>query len=76
MRSLFLSFLVACTLAAPFTAPGQSGEVPTPPAPAKAKKAANASQSMPGESKPADSGPSKPEEPKRDYSQEAFVVEQ
>ena len=77
MRSLFFSFLVACTLAAPFTAPAQSGEAPTPSAaPAKANKGTNASQSTPGESKPADTGSSKLQEPKRDYSQEAFVVEQ
>jgi tetratricopeptide (TPR) repeat protein len=76
MRSLFFSFLVACTLAAPLTAPAQSGEATPPASPAKAKKGANASQSTPGESKPADPGSSKLQEPKRDYSQEAFVVEQ
>src|SRR5271155_5783156 len=61
MRSLLLQFLMACTLAAPFTASAQSGEKPTP-------------QSSPA--KPADAASSKPEEPKHDYSQEAFVVEQ
>jgi tetratricopeptide (TPR) repeat protein/transglutaminase-like putative cysteine protease len=71
MRSLLLSILAACTLAAPFTAPAQSGQTPTAPAaPAKAKEGANA-----GEAKPAETADSKPEEPKHDYSQEAFVVE-
>ncbi len=60
MRSLLLSFLLACTLAAPFTAPAQSGEKTTPP---------------PAPAKPAGTAASKPEEPKHDYSQEAFVVE-
>jgi tetratricopeptide (TPR) repeat protein/transglutaminase-like putative cysteine protease len=60
MRSLFLSLLVACTLAVPFTASAQSGQVPLPAAePAKSK--ANSSN---------------PDQPKHDYSQEAFVVEQ
>jgi tetratricopeptide (TPR) repeat protein/transglutaminase-like putative cysteine protease len=71
MRSLFLSVLVACTLAAPFTAPAQSGETPTPPAgPAQTKQGAT-----PSGAKPADTL-SKPAESKHDYSQEAFVVEQ
>src|SRR5580698_5305697 len=71
MRSLLLSILAACTLAAPFTAPAQSGQTPAAPAaPAKAKEGANA-----GEAKPAETADSKPEEPKHDYSQEAFVVE-
>jgi tetratricopeptide (TPR) repeat protein len=70
MRRLVLSFLLACTLAAPFTALAQSGATPTPPAaPAKAKKGSKTPAP-----KPADT-PSKPEEPKHDYSQEAFVVE-
>ena len=60
MRSLLLSLLVCCTLAAPFTAPAQSSQKATlPAAPAKPGNAAF-----------------KPEEPKHDYSQEAFVVEQ
>src|ERR1700730_15578966 len=60
MRSLLLSFLVACTLAAPFTVPAQSGKKQNPPAsPAKSPDLA-----------------SKALEPKHDYSQEAFVVEQ
>ena len=58
MRSFLLSLLVACTLAAPFTALAQAGGNSSSPAiPAK----------------PADA---KPEGPKHDYSQEAFVVEQ
>jgi tetratricopeptide (TPR) repeat protein/transglutaminase-like putative cysteine protease len=71
MRSLFLSLLLACTLAAPLTAPAQSGQTPTSPsAPAKAKKGAKISEiTVPD---PA----AKPDEPKHDYSQEAFVVEQ
>src|ERR1700732_4745624 len=59
MRSFLLWLLAACTLAAPFTAPAQSGAKPT---------------SSAASTKPADATP-KPEEPKRDYSQEAFVVE-
>jgi tetratricopeptide (TPR) repeat protein/transglutaminase-like putative cysteine protease len=71
MRSLFLSLLVACTLAAPLTASAQSGQTPTTPsAPAKAKK-----ESPAGQAKPADPA-AKPDDPKHDYSQEAFVVEQ
>jgi hypothetical protein len=71
MRSLFLSLLVACTLAAPLTASAQSGQTPTTPsAPAKAKK-----ESPAGQAKAADPA-TKPEDPKHDYSQEAFVVEQ
>ena len=67
MRSFFLPVLVVCALAAPFTASAQSGQAPTnSTVPAKAKKGAKA----------AETAPSKPEEPKRDYSQEAFVVEQ
>src|SRR5271155_2727843 len=69
MRSLLLSLLVAGTLALPFTAPAQSGETSKPSATsAQAKKGAQVSA--------ADAAASKPEEPKRDYSQEAFVVEQ
>jgi tetratricopeptide (TPR) repeat protein/transglutaminase-like putative cysteine protease len=72
MRNSFLSLLVACTLAAPFTAPAQSGVAPTPPvAPAKARKGAQAS-----EAKPAEAAVSKPDQPSHDYSQEAFVIEQ
>jgi tetratricopeptide (TPR) repeat protein/transglutaminase-like putative cysteine protease len=71
MRRLVLSLLVACTLAVPYTALAQSGATPTPPAaPAKAKKGSKTT-----ESKPAEPAVSKPEEPKHDYSQEAFVVE-
>jgi len=67
MRSLLLSLLLACSLAAPFTATAQSGETPAPPAaPAKAKETAQTA-----EGKPADTAASK-----HDYSQEAFVVEQ
>ena len=67
MRSLLLSLLVACSLAAPFTATAQSSVTPAPPAaPAKAKETAQTA-----ERKPAD-----PAASKHDYSQEAFVVEQ
>ena len=78
MRRSFLSFLVACALAAPFTAPAQSGQsaaTPAAPAPAKARKGAKVSEPKPNESKPADTAVSKSDEPKHDYSQEAFVIE-
>jgi tetratricopeptide (TPR) repeat protein len=72
MRSLILLILVIFAFAAPFDAVAQSGQAPAnSPVPTKAKKGAKAAQS-----KPADAAPSKPEEPKHDYSQEAFVVEQ
>jgi tetratricopeptide (TPR) repeat protein len=73
MRSFYLPLLVACALAAPFTAPAQSGQAPSSSSavPAEADKGAKAS-----DSKPADATISQPEEPKHDYSQEAFVVEQ
>src|SRR5580698_7173001 len=72
MRSLWPSILLACTLAAPYTAPAQSGDTSSiPAAPAKAKKGATAA-----ESKPPDAAASKPDQPKHDYSQEAFVIEQ
>jgi tetratricopeptide (TPR) repeat protein/transglutaminase-like putative cysteine protease len=71
MRSILLSLLVGCALAAPFTAPAQSGGTPTPPpVPAKAKEGVK-----PAQSEPTDAA-SKPEESKHDYSQEAFVIEQ
>jgi tetratricopeptide (TPR) repeat protein len=69
MRSLFLSILVACTLAAPFTAPAQSGETSTAQStPAKTEKGADV-----GEAKTADTAA---DAAKHDYAQEAFVVEQ
>jgi len=73
MRSFrFLPLLVLSVLVASLTAPGQSDQTPTNSTlPAKAKKGAKAA-----ESKPADATASKPQETKRDYSQEAFVVEQ
>jgi tetratricopeptide (TPR) repeat protein/transglutaminase-like putative cysteine protease len=72
MRSLWPSILLACTLAALYTAPAQSGDTSSiPAAPAKAKKGATAA-----ESKPPDAAASKPDQPKHDYSQEAFVIEQ
>jgi tetratricopeptide (TPR) repeat protein/transglutaminase-like putative cysteine protease len=64
MRSPFLSLLVACALAAPVAAPAQSGQSTTPATPAKTKKGAKSADST-----------AKPDEPKHDYSQEAFVVE-
>jgi tetratricopeptide (TPR) repeat protein/transglutaminase-like putative cysteine protease len=70
MRRLVLSLLIACILAAPFTALAQSGEAPTNSAlPAKAENAAQTN-----DAKPADTA-AKPEMPKHDYSPEAFVVE-
>src|ERR1022692_3814260 len=60
MRSLLLSFLVACMLAAPFAVPAQSGKKPNSPA-TPAKSPDPASKSL---------------ETKHDYSQEAFVAEQ
>ena len=60
MRSFLFSLLLACTLAVPFTAAAQSGEKSTSPA---------------APAKPADPA-AKPEAPKHDYAQEAFVVEQ
>src|ERR1700733_4374311 len=76
MRSFCLSLLMACTLAAPLNAPAQSNETPTPPAaPSKTKKGSPTGQATPSQAKP--SNPTaKPEEPRHDYSQEAFVVEQ
>ena len=73
MRSFFLPVLVVCALAAaPFHTLAQSGQAPSNSSvPAKAKKGAKAA-----EAKAADAAPSNPDEPKRDYSQEAFVVEQ
>ncbi|MGA7219001.1 MAG: DUF3857 domain-containing protein [Candidatus Sulfotelmatobacter sp.] len=72
MRSLYLPVFVACALVIPRTAPAQSGQAPSSSAvPANAKKGAKTS-----EAKPADTAEtSKPEMPKHDYSQEAFVVE-
>lgn len=70
MRSFLLPVLVVCALAAPFTVSAQSEQAPTDSTvPAKAKNGAKAA-----ETKPTDTA--KPEEPKHDYSQEAFVVEQ
>ena len=60
MRSFLFSLLLACTLAVPFTAAAQSGEKSASPA---------------APAKPADPA-AKPEAPKHDYAQEAFVVEQ
>ncbi|MGA8620674.1 MAG: DUF3857 domain-containing protein [Candidatus Sulfotelmatobacter sp.] len=73
MRSLFLPLLIACTLAAPRSTPAQTNQAPSDSAvPAKAKNAAKAAQSK----SPDIAVIPKPEEPKHDYSQEAFVVEQ
>ena len=74
MRSLLISLLFAFTLAAPVTAPAQSGQSATPAAsavPAKADSGAKSSAE-----KLADAAASKPENPAHDYSQEAFVIEQ
>ncbi|MGC2058851.1 MAG: DUF3857 and transglutaminase domain-containing protein, partial [Candidatus Sulfotelmatobacter sp.] len=59
-------------MVASLTAPAQSDQAPTNSTlPAKAKKGAKAA-----ESKSVGTTPSKPEETRHDYSQEAFVVEQ
>src|SRR6202021_848561 len=64
--------LLICTLTATFSATAQSGQAPSnSTVPAKAKKGAKAA-----EAKPQETPPPKPEEPKHDYSQEAFVIEQ
>ncbi len=69
MRSLFLPLLLASALGAPFCASAQSDQAPSSSAvPEKIKKATEANSS--------ETPPSKPEEPKHDYSQEAFVIEQ
>ncbi|MCU1302877.1 MAG: Tetratricopeptide repeat protein [Candidatus Sulfotelmatobacter sp.] len=72
MRSLLLPLLVASALTVPFTAAAQTGQTPSSSSlPAKAKKGAKVS-----DQKSPDPADSKPEVPKRDYSQEGFVVEQ
>src|SRR5258707_6549713 len=72
MRSLLLPLLAASALTVPFTAPAQTGQTPSSSSlPAKAKKGAKVS-----DQKSPDPADSKPEVPKRDYSQEGFVVEQ
>jgi tetratricopeptide (TPR) repeat protein len=72
MRSFFLPLFVACTLTVPLTAPAQTGQTPSSSSlPAKAKKDAKVN-----DSKSPDPAASKTEVPKRDYSQEGFVVEQ
>src|SRR5258708_13842354 len=72
MRSFFLPLFVACTLTVPLTAPAQTGQTPSSSSlPAKAKKGAKVN-----DSKSPDPAASKTEVPKRDYSQEGFVVEQ
>src|ERR1700674_5748699 len=72
MRSFFLPLLLICALTASFKAAAQSGQAPSnSTVPVKAKKGAKAA-----ETKPPEAPPSKPDEPKHDYSQEAFVIEQ
>src|SRR5260370_4623845 len=72
MRSFLLPLLVACALSMSFSASGQSGETPTNSAvPAKAENAAQAKDTT-----PSNPTANKPEELKRNYSQEGFVVEQ
>jgi tetratricopeptide (TPR) repeat protein/transglutaminase-like putative cysteine protease len=71
MRCLFLPLLVACSLAV-VTAPAQTGQTPSSSSvPAKAKKGVKV-----GDAKTPDPAAGKTEMPKRDYSQEGFVVEQ
>src|ERR1700728_3332661 len=67
MRSIFLSLLVACTLAAPFTAQVQSVQTPTPEA---------APPTTTKESNQPSTNQAKLDEHKPAYSQEAFGVEQ
>src|ERR1700693_3033788 len=72
MRSFFLPLLVLSVLAAPFAGSAQSDQPPNNSTlPAKVKKGAKATAP-----KSSEASPSKPEEAKHDYSQEAFVVEQ
>ena len=72
MRSIVLPLLLVCTLAAPFNVSAQSDQAPAnSTVPAKAKEGAKAP-----DSRASGTSPSKPEESKRDYSQEAFVIEQ
>ena len=72
MRSFCFLPLLFSVLVASLTAPAQSDQAPTNSTlPAKAKKGAKAA-----ESKSVGTTPSKPEETRHDYSQEAFVVEQ
>src|SRR5580700_6514377 len=68
MRSLLLSLLVACTLAACISASAQTAEPVAPQIVPPVPPASPASASKSADTKPADS--------KHDYSQEAFVVEQ
>ena len=72
MRRIFLPILFA-SLTIPFITFAQSGQSPSSSSvPAKVEKGEKAA-----ESKPADiTVLPKPEEPKHDYSQEAFVVQQ
>jgi len=71
MRSPVLLLLTAFTLAAFSPASAQSDQAPSSSAvPAKVKKAAKPDEPSPNAT------PSLPEPPKRDYSQEAFVIEQ
>src|SRR5580700_6270975 len=73
MRRIVLSILLAFTLGAHFTATAQSGDSPSNSAvPSKIEEAATQAR----DTKPPNPTSTKPEEPKHDYSQEAFVVEQ
>src|SRR5271156_170099 len=70
MRRFLLSWFVAALAAVPFALRAQSAGVPTPSAvSAKTNPQGNTSAQSPAV-------PSKPEDSKRNYSQEAFVVEQ
>jgi tetratricopeptide (TPR) repeat protein len=72
MRRFLFLLAAACLVTSPLSSRAQSGGTPTSSSvPAKAKKGAK-----PNDAKAADAGSSKPEPPKRDYSQEAFVIEQ
>jgi tetratricopeptide (TPR) repeat protein len=73
MRRIVLSILVAFTLGAHFTAAAQSGDSQSNSAvPSKIEEAVKPAR----DTKPPNPTSTKPEELKRDYSQEGFVVEQ
>jgi tetratricopeptide (TPR) repeat protein len=72
MRSLFLPLLVACVLTVSSAASAQTDQAPSSSAvPARADKAAQSGSKLPDSPSVA-----KPGDAKRDYSQEAFVIEQ
>ncbi len=72
MRSFLLPLLLVFTVAAPAAAAAQTNQPSSSSLPAKAKSGAKSVESQPADI----SIIPKPSEPKHDYSQEAFVVEQ